>query len=307
MEKSNNDKRPQRMNMTVMRQLLSSKFEETESEFFFSKDLGISQGANFFKGIVESSGGQPFVVEDYRFGVVITGEIDVTVNLIRYHRAAGSIVFIGRGSIVQMHHVSDDLTVKGFVVSDEMMGNIFPDRKPEIVASRIMNFVAEYSCDDLRFLEDIVKVAWNLVHREEYPRSSLLAALSSVIYYYDHLYKKVVHPDQQTEENSRAREVFTSFIALVNREASRERTLSYYADKLCLSPRYLSTLIRQQSGQPAKYWIDQATIIQAKVLLRHTTKSVSQIADELHFPNDSFFCKYFRRLTGLSPTEYRNE
>ena len=60
------------------------------------------------------------------------------------------------------------------------------------------------------------------------------------------------------------------------------------------------------AGVTAKDWIDRATITLAKVMLRHTTKNISQISDELHFPNDSFFCKYFKRLTGHTPLGWRN-
>jgi AraC-like DNA-binding protein len=74
---------------------------------------------------------------------------------------------------------------------------------------------------------------------------------------------------------------------------------------MCLTERYLGTVIRQASGTTAKEWIDLALITRIKVELRHTDKSVTQIAEEMNFPNPSFFSKYFKRLTNMTPAEFR--
>jgi AraC-like DNA-binding protein len=74
---------------------------------------------------------------------------------------------------------------------------------------------------------------------------------------------------------------------------------------MCLTERYLSTIIRQTSSVTAKDWIDRALITRIKIELRHTDKPAAQIADEMHFANPSFFSKYFRRLTGMTPSDYK--
>jgi YesN/AraC family two-component response regulator len=104
---------------------------------------------------------------------------------------------------------------------------------------------------------------------------------------------------------SRERDIFNKFIYLVNRSNGIERQLDYYADKMCLSQRYLGSIIRNVSGVTAKEWIDRAAITEIKVLLKHSDKQITQIADQLHFPNYSFFSKFFKRLTGTTPKKYR--
>ena len=74
---------------------------------------------------------------------------------------------------------------------------------------------------------------------------------------------------------------------------------------MCITVRYLSTMIRKASGVTAKEWIDRSLVTQAKVMLSYSGRNVAQIADELNFPNASFFCKYFKRLTGCTPQQYR--
>ena len=109
----------------------------------------------------------------------------------------------------------------------------------------------------------------------------------------------------EEKHQSRQEQVFNQFIQLVNQYASQERNVSFYADKLCLTPRYLNSLIWQASNRTVMDWINEAVIIEAKVLLEYSNKLIYQIADELNFPNTSFFCKFFKRMTGMTPLAYQ--
>jgi AraC-like DNA-binding protein len=82
--------------------------------------------------------------------------------------------------------------------------------------------------------------------------------------------------------------------------------MAFYADKLCLTPKYLSTLIKQASGRSAPDWIDDFVILEAKNLLKYTGLAIKEIVYKLHFPNQSVFFKFFKAHTGLTPSEYRN-
>lgn len=111
----------------------------------------------------------------------------------------------------------------------------------------------------------------------------------------------------EKQKRTRQEEVFNRFLELVNKYAVRERSIAFYADRLYLTPRYLSTLVRQASGRTVMDWVNEAVVQEAKLRLCHTDKLVYQIADELNFPNASFFCKYFRRMTGMTPNDFRQE
>ena len=74
-----------------------------------------------------------------------------------------------------------------------------------------------------------------------------------------------------------------------------------------MSQRYLGTLISNASDTTAKAWIDKSVIAEAKVMLKHSDMQVAQISEALNFPNPSFFCKFFKRLTSMTPQEYKNE
>ena len=100
---------------------------------------------------------------------------------------------------------------------------------------------------------------------------------------------------------SREQKLFADFMQLVALHAVHEHQIDFYASKLCLSPRYMSAVIHKVSGKPAKQWIDEAIVARIKVALRHSDKQVAQISDEMNFANTSFFTKFFKRLTGMTP------
>ena len=88
--------------------------------------------------------------------------------------------------------------------------------------------------------------------------------------------------------------------------AAREHAIAFYADRLCLTPNHLGSVIREVSGQTVMQWIHRHIIQQAKLQLKYSDLPVWQIAESLNFPNPSFFSKFFKRETGMTPAEYRN-
>lgn len=104
---------------------------------------------------------------------------------------------------------------------------------------------------------------------------------------------------------NRGEELTDEFFRLLHRHHNTQRSLAFYADRLCVTTKYLSKVIRRTSGQTVYFWIEEFTVREAKQLLRSTQATVTQIAEQLDFSNSSFFAKFFRRHTGLSPIEFR--
>ncbi len=107
------------------------------------------------------------------------------------------------------------------------------------------------------------------------------------------------------DQTLRRTELFNRFIGLVNRHGSTQRDVSFYAEQLCISTRYLSSIVHAISGRTAKALINQSAIIEIKMLLQTTDLSVQEIAYRLHFPDQSYLGRFFRKHTGESPTSYR--
>ena len=106
---------------------------------------------------------------------------------------------------------------------------------------------------------------------------------------------------------SRQQMIFERFLWLVQKHYREERGIAFYADKLCLTPKYLSTVIYQCGGRHASEWIRDYVILEAKALLKSRQYTAQQVSDLLNFPNASFFGKYFKAATGFSPRQYMLE
>ena len=109
------------------------------------------------------------------------------------------------------------------------------------------------------------------------------------------------HVVQERIPKSRKEDLFERFIRAVSESYKEERSVSYYADKMFLTAKHLSTVVKEISGKTAGEWIDSLVVLEAKALLKSSEMSIQEIADELHFANQSFFGKYFKHHTGMSP------
>lgn len=135
--------------------------------------------------------------------------------------------------------------------------------------------------------------------RRDLVRTLMLAMfydLSNVVY-------QSLQPDIMRQSRSDA--IFTRFLKLVENHCKEERRVGWYAQQLCISPKYLSEMVKQASKRTPNDWIDNYVILEARVLLKNSAKSIKQIAEELHFPNQSFLGKYFKEHVGMSPLQYR--
>ncbi len=132
----------------------------------------------------------------------------------------------------------------------------------------------------------------------------LLAVLCYEIYGY---YMKHTDVVDTPVACSRQSSLCQEFLSLVDRYATEHRDLDFYADKLCITAKYLSLVVKKVSGHSPVEWIDNAVMIYARALLSTSTMTVQQISAELHFPNPSFFGQFFKRHEGITPKKFRTQ
>ena len=114
-------------------------------------------------------------------------------------------------------------------------------------------------------------------------------------------------PDASAVVKSKSRKeyIFERFYESLVQSYQSERSVKFYADQLCLTPKHLSGVVKEVSGKTVGEWIDELVILEAKALLSSSSMNIQEIADRLNFANQSFFGKYFKHYTGMSPKEYR--
>lgn len=107
--------------------------------------------------------------------------------------------------------------------------------------------------------------------------------------------------------DAKANLIYENFMRLLVEHHVKEHGVAFYADKMCLTPKYLSQLVKRVSGRSAPEWIDSILVLEAKNLLKYSRKSIKEISFDLNFSSESGFCTYFLGQTGMRPTEYRDE
>ncbi|MDE6858406.1 MAG: helix-turn-helix domain-containing protein, partial [Alistipes sp.] len=120
---------------------------------------------------------------------------------------------------------------------------------------------------------------------------------------YDHVKREKRINDG--EAPSRQEALFRKYIALVHDNFRTQHNVAFYAERMCITTRYLSAIVRNISGESPKAIIDRIIMLELKVLLRSTNMSIQEISGALHFPDQSYMGRYFRKHTGVSPSEYR--
>lgn len=298
------DKSPQLMDFSRMRDIFDNHVELVSRSVYLDSELAIIHGSTEVIRLMASQK-PPFTINDHRIGMVLRGELLINLNLVEKRLGAGTLVFIGPGSIINPMEFTPDLEIYGFGLSARFTMPFAPGAMPAAFNGQVRDFQLLAGEADLVTARNIVDAIWHIVHQPDYNRQTVGALVAAQMHHYDRLFRQ--HEAQLEATRSREQTIFDRFIYLVNRHSQTEHHLQFYAAKMCLTERYLGTVVRQTSGTTAKAWIDRAIVMRVKAELRHTDKSAAQIADEMNFPNPSFFSKYFKRLTGLTPQDYKRQ
>jgi len=240
-------------------------------------------------------------------GVCLEGSTTVSIDLKRYEVRANDMLIVLPGQIAQIHHRSADFRNSLLVLSSdyikkslfsaqqflpllfELKGRQCLRLSPDEVV-RILEYHS-FLRQKIRMRESRYKkmIAYSLLHAFLYEIADL----------FDHRKPIEIAPQ------SRKTELFRKFMEALQTHHKQERSVAFYADKLCLTSKHLSNVIKELTGKAAGEWIDSYVILEAKTLLRTTELTILQISEELNFANQSFFGKYFKLHTGMSPLRYR--
>ena len=161
---------------------------------------------------------------------------------------------------------------------------------------------------EINFTKEYYKIVVDTLTANRRFMIDSIAALTSSLFY-EIAGAWIERMDQENKrplEGSRnSLKIFNNFVSLVTKYHVEERSVTFYADKLCISPKHLARVIKEVSGQTPTESIDNFVIMEAKNMLRYTDLSIKEIAEQLHFSNQTIFYRFFKRNTGMHPTEFR--
>lgn len=166
------------------------------------------------------------------------------------------------------------------------------------------NPVVSLTAEQYRRIEELIGFVRERQADDSVLRRQVVASLVQA-FCFEVLDAYVANFPAEEEKTSRKDKIFRQFIVELHSNFRTRRSVAFYAKKLCLSPRYFTTLIRERSGKTPVEWISMFVIADAKLKLADPQQSVKEIAAALDFPSQSLFCRYFKLYAGMSPSAYR--
>ena len=235
-----------------------------------------------------------------------SGHATLAIDLKKYEIPPNTQVVLLPGSVITLEEKSEDLQISFFASHIEMFREACIRFEPSF-----FRFLKEKPCYTLP--PEFTAPINGLLHatgaifadtdhrfRNQIARNHLQSFLLDV---YDKVHRLFTH--KEIEGGNRPNELFHKFVTLVHEHCCSQRDVVFYADRLCISTKYLTSICRSLMGGSAKKVIDDFTALEIKVLLQSTDLSIQEIADRLSFPDQSYLGRYFKRHEGVSPMEYR--
>lgn len=235
------------------------------------------------------------------------GRAQYTIDTQEQMVKANEILIISEGHILDNFMASPDLEGLCFILTANFFNEIIKnvsDVSALFLFSRYHPVVSVSSREAEVFKSYFAMIKERTANTENYFRRDAVRTLLLAMFYD---LSNVIYRLQQKNDRrqTRADIIFTKFIKMVEENFRKERRVGWYAEQLCITPKYLSETIKQVSKRTPNEWIDSYVTLEMRIMLKNTTKSIKEIAEILHFPNQSFLGKFFKEHVGMSPSEYR--
>ena len=238
------------------------------------------------------------------------GEASYSVDTRQQSVKPGDLMFISEGHVVDSYKASSDFECLFILVSTEFYHSFVLNVKnvSSLLLFSMNNPVVPLTPHEIQVYGNYYHIIrQKMADATHHYRTNLVKALLLAMFYD---MSNVIWRVEQSENKivrKRADALFAQFISLLEENFRTERRVSWYAEQLGITPKYLSEIVKQVSKRTPNDWIDSYVLLEIRVLLKNTTKSIKEIADALNFPNQSFFGKFFKEHMGVSPSEYRRQ
>ncbi len=234
--------------------------------------------------------------------ICLSGHSSFKVNLEQYEVEAPSLVTLMPGQIIEPQSASANFSAISITLSKRFIDMINLPGWQKSYMDMYNNPISPLNDKQVRMMRIFFIILHHAASDSENPfRLQVIENLIRV-FYYGGLGAHHREEPKTTYKNG----LVERFLELTKEHYREERLIGFYADKLCITPKYLSKLVKESTGRSAGEWIERHVILEARAMLRSSDYTIQQIATSLNFPNQSFFGKYFKRATGQSPKQYRN-
>lgn len=276
--------------------IMSFIFEESAEVFRYQDEFILIKA----KGVGHIS--HP-VKLNFTIGIIcLAGQMTGRSNMGHFVSKKGDLTILLANFTLTIESLSADFSALFILMSPQFTANLQIEERLPIFLSLHNNPSNPLNRNELNSLKDYFRSAKKILKEVNNSRTIKIIQHLTIAYFYAIGYN--VHHLVQRKQ-SRQEELVEKFLYELQNNFKTEREIKFYSDKLFVTPKYLSKIVKMNNGLSAKQWIDDYVIWEAKALLKSTSLTIQQISDDLNFPSQSFFGKYFYRLVGVSPSAYR--
>lgn len=246
----------------------------------------------------------PQRMNGYLFVLCLRGECDITIHLSEYKIQKNDIITILPETFVHVHRQSPDCRLYLVGFNKELLnGANFFNSTMNYLSVLIENPVIPLRPEIIELFKDYCMLLIKMARIEEKPNKELISTMLLTVLH------GVGSIHQNTSVTSRTfnrgEEIVKRLVQHIIKYYTQERSVAFYADLLHISPQHLSTTVNKMTGKTVTDIIAKLVITDAEAKLKSTDLTIQEIAYSLNFPDISFFGKYFKRYTGMSPKQYR--
>ncbi|MGL6129553.1 helix-turn-helix domain-containing protein [Chryseobacterium artocarpi] len=236
---------------------------------------------------------------------VSAGKLNLHINGLPFHIDDHAVIMLLPDTDLANVSCSDDLELSVFYISLDFISTysfltvlLASDEIKFNPAIQVENAAKKLIWSTVKLIQD-----YNSRIKEESTPESVQYLLYALLELVSKLYLPVIKNNSLLQ--TRSQDIIERFFELLNEHGHLQRSVLFYSDQLHLSPQYLSSLIKKETGKPIKQWISYIVIKHAKELLKTTSLSIKEVSNQLQFVDSSLFCRYFRRCTGITANTYR--
>ncbi len=241
--------------------------------------------------------------------LVLDGSVDMRIDYVPYTVKANTFITIMPTHIFQIASSSSDFKARLMVIDKDFLEEInIAKRSPSMTNYMQLrkNPCTEFLPHETLHIDECIKTLRSKIRLRTHSFHKDVIQNSFVAFLLELANIFIGKNDNITRPTfSRKEEIMNNFLQLLFEHVKEHHVVSFYADKLFITPQYLSLILKDLSGKSANKWIDEALIVEAKVLLKMQNITVQQVADQLNFSDQSTFGKFFKKHMGVSPMEYR--
>ncbi len=276
----------------------------------FENEIAVIEMNGSFQKQVDVDHDLPFRLDALSIFLICKGEMSLEIDYYPYKVGENTLLDLIEQHIVQRFRLSKDFMGYNIIVSKDFLSESLGNNRTlpsDVIVSKRIRPTQSIEVEEVLLLEECIKKLIYYINQTGhfFQRNLIMSQFIILMMEMSHIIHHKVNENPTPVELNNKEQLISRFLELLKQHSKERHEVTFYAKELCITPEYLTRILKSFSGKTANNWIDNALMTEAKILLRDPNLTIQQIADTLHFSDQSSFGKFFKKHNGESPLGYR--